>query len=122
MFSLFRGFTVATNNLQTEEVQFDLLVTMLARPCIKRGRSDFVHQRHGKAEPAQVDVLEVVMAAVTGVHSDMIERRRLEVRELALVILAAVWADDTAKRPGCQTTRALQPPAAAIAWAYPARW
>ena len=101
--------------LQTEEVQFDLLVPLLARPCIKSGCRDLVHQRHGEAKSAKVDTLEVATAAVTGVHPDMIERRRLEVRELALVILTAVWADDATKRPGCQTTRALQPPAAAIA-------
>src|SRR5258706_10568341 len=103
------------NTLKADEIQFNLLVPLLARPHIERRRSDLINERNGEAESSEVDALEVATTTLAGVNPHVLEWRRLEVPELSLVLLAAVRARDAPERPGRQTARTKQLPAAAIA-------
>src|SRR5438309_1778911 len=70
---------------QADDVQFDLPISVLARPCRQRRAGDFIHQPDGHAEARQVDTFEVLPARVARFDANVIERGRLDVREFALV-------------------------------------
>jgi hypothetical protein len=61
--------------LQAYQIQFNFFVAVLARPDVERRARDLVDERHGDAEPCQIDRLEIAAARVTGVDAQMIQGR-----------------------------------------------
>src|SRR5213594_3615883 len=71
---------------QSDQVQLDLRVAVFARPDVERRARDFVDERHGDTEPRQIDAFQVMLTGVARVDAKVIERGRVEVRELPLVL------------------------------------
>lgn len=87
---------------------------MLARPEIEGGSGDFIDNRHGESESREIDVLDIVPAAVARIDTEISVRRCLEVCELPLVVLAAACAQQTRERPRRQACGTDQRATAAV--------
>src|SRR4051794_4165690 len=58
---------------ETDEIQFDLLVALLARPEVQGRRGDFVDERDRQPEPAEIDRLQIAATTLAGVDTDVID-------------------------------------------------
>ena len=92
--------------LQFHRVQFDLLVSLFDRPQVERRPRNLVHDRHGEAEPREIDGLEIAPAGVAPIDAQVLEDLGPEVAEPALVLFAAERAADASERPSRQARRA----------------
>src|SRR5512144_3027661 len=88
-----------------EQVQLDLLVAVVSRPEIERGRRGFVHERCGQAEPRQIDGLRIAMTDIARVDPQVIVFRRVEVLRPALVLLTAMRALHSIEAPRREAIR-----------------
>jgi hypothetical protein len=72
---------------------------MLLGPKIKGCGSDFIHDGVCEAALGQVHSLDVRLAGVTALHTDMGKLVRGIDRQLLVVFFAAVWTHDAAQLP-----------------------
>src|SRR5690348_640037 len=105
------------NTSESDEVQLDLLIVVIARPQVERRAGDLVHDGDGDAQAGEIDRLEIVFAGVTGVDTKMIERGRTVVAQAMFVFFPASRAPDARERPPGETRRALQSATAAVGFA-----
>src|SRR5256885_2252389 len=84
---------------EADEIQLNLLVSVLACPQIEWRSSDFVHQRHGQTKSSEIDTLQVAMTALACVEAQVLECGRLEVPEPSFVLFAAVRTQDAPEGP-----------------------
>jgi hypothetical protein len=84
---------------QPDEVEFNLHVASLVSPHIKWGRSDFINERHGKAELHQIYALDIVFAAITEFRASVIVFICVKVSQLGRPLLSTVSTDNSPERP-----------------------
>src|SRR6516225_6555460 len=103
------------NTSEADEIQLDLLVTVVTGPDVKRRPGNLVDERDRQPESPEVDGLEIVPTALTGVDAQVIVVKGMEVTEFVLVLFAALCAQDPPERPRTEAGRAEQPTAAPVA-------
>src|SRR6266540_1018621 len=101
--------------LQSDEIQLDLLIAVVACPQIERRACHLVNERDGHAEPRTIHRLDIPPTGLARIEPQMLEGRRLKVREFVLVLFAAPCTDHAAERPQSETGPALQRTSGAIA-------
>src|ERR1035437_5128349 len=101
--------------LHSHQVVLQLGIAVLARPEIKWRGGQFVDQRFGMSIFRKVDALDIGLAGVAALHADVIEVAGGKDGKVAVVFLAASWANDPAKLPLGQAERTDHGSRAAIA-------
>src|SRR5436189_2453021 len=102
------------NTSEAQQIQLDLFIPALLRPRVQRRRGDFVDERDGEAEAAEIDAFQVALAGVADLDAHVLQVRPRKITELPLVVLAAGRTDNTSKWPRCETSRAHEKPAASV--------
>src|SRR6266571_5518547 len=88
---------------------------MLLRPKVKRSRGDFVHHRFRAPILCQVHGLDVALASVTTLHSDVVELGCSVDGQLPIILLSTAGTNNPAKLPFGDTEGAQQRAPGAIA-------
>ena len=83
----------------TDEIQFDLPITMFVRPQIEWRAINFVDEWCCQTVAREINSLDVVLTGIAGLDTKMIEFRRMKVAEFGGTLFTAMRADDPAKLP-----------------------
>src|SRR5579863_9746557 len=81
---------------------------MLQRPQIERRGGHFIHHRLGQAVLGEIYCLEIPMASVAALHTDVIEITRRVHRQFCVVLLPAAGTNNASELPLRETKRAHQ--------------
>src|SRR5687767_7888042 len=99
---------------EPDQIQFDFLIAVVARPQIQWSAGHLVHERDRIALASQINRLQIMPARVTRVDTKMIERRGMKVAETMFVFLATLGAPNASERPRGEAGRANELSAAAV--------
>jgi hypothetical protein len=99
----------------SEQVGTELDVSALLGPEVERDGSDFVDQRVGEAVLAQVDGLDVSVANVAALDTNVGKLGRGIDGKLGMIFLVAAGTDDTAELPLAEAEATEQIAAGSIA-------
>ena len=90
---------------QPNKIQLNLLIPAIPRPQIERCACNFIDQGNGDTETCEVDTLQIVTARLARVHAEMVERWRVKVSKLVLVLFAAMGAQHATEGPHGEACR-----------------
>jgi hypothetical protein len=88
----------------------ELAVSALLSPKIERSGSDFVDHWVCVAALGKIYALDVGLAGITALHSNMGKLARGVYRKPLVIFFATIWAGDAAEVPFGKTERAQQRP------------